>query len=281
MKCFRLMLLLLIICLFGGCANQTKPDNEPAQSVSSGRPTDENTVYEDLSSYFEGFEGSFVLYDLEADLFSIYNRDKSVIRVSPASTCKIISALIALETGVIDADRSARTWDGTIYPFDAWNKDQDIESALQNSVGWYFQGLDAQVGIEKLNSYYAQLSYGNHDLSGGVAKYWMEESSLRISPVEQIEFLKGIYQNDTLFKPEHVNTAKNILRMSEKDGATLSGKTGTGVINNKLVNGWFIGYVEKNGHTFLFATNIQGEDNAGGSAAMQITLSILKDKSIY
>lgn len=52
-------------------------------------------------------------------------------------------------------------------------------------------------------------------------------------------------------------------------------------MNDKVVSGWFIGYVESNGHTFIFATNIQGEDNVGGSVAVQITLSILKDKNIY
>jgi len=52
-------------------------------------------------------------------------------------------------------------------------------------------------------------------------------------------------------------------------------------VNGKIINGWFVGYVENNGHAFIFATNIQGEDNAGGSAAVQITLSILEDKGIY
>jgi len=153
-------------------------------------------------------------------------------------------------------------------------------SAMQNSVSWYFQDIDAQVGVEELTSYYTQLSYGNHDLSRGTTDYWME-SSLLISPVEQVELLTDFYQNDTIFKSEHVDTLKSILRLSEKDGAVLSGKTGTGSVNGKVINGWFIGYVENNGHTFIFATNIQGEDNAGGSAAVQITLSILKDKGIY
>lgn len=239
----------------------------------------DNVVYEDLSSFFDGFEGSFVLYDLDADLYTIHNKDKSVTRVSPASTYKIYSALIALETGVISSDHSVE-WNGTIYPYDAWNKDQNLMTAMQNSVSWYFQNIDTQVGMKGLDSYFTRLSYGNHDLSGGIADYWME-STLRISPVEQVELLKDFYQNDTLFKPEHVDTLKDILRLSEKNGAVLSGKTGTGSVNGKVINGWFIGYVENNGHTYLFAANIQGENDAGGNAAVQITLSILKDKNIY
>lgn len=242
--------------------------------------TAENVEYEDLSVFFEDFEGSFVLYDVESDLYTIHNKDMSVTRVSPDSTYKIYSGLIALETGVISTDRSVQEWNGTTYPFEAWNENQNLMSAMQNSVSWYFQAMDAQVGMEELNSYFTQLSYGNHNLSGGIADYWME-SSLRISPVEQVELLKSFYQNDTIFKAEHVDTMKDILRLSEKDDATFSGKTGTGSVNGKVINGWFVGYVEKDGRTFIFATNIQAKDNAGGSAAVQITLSILKDKGIY
>lgn len=52
-------------------------------------------------------------------------------------------------------------------------------------------------------------------------------------------------------------------------------------MNGKKTNGWFIGYVEKNGQTFIFATNIEDKDNVDGSLATQIILSILKAKNIY
>lgn len=254
-----------------------------ALAAYDNRPYDfqhENVVYEDLSSYFEDYDGSFVLYDLNADQYNIYNQDKSVERVPPASTYKIYSALIAMDVGVIDSAGGVRPWDGTTYPYDIWNQDHSLTSAMQNSVSWYFQDLDAEVGIKDLTAYYERLEYGNHDLSGGIADYWME-SSLRISPVEQVELLSAVVKNDTIFKPEHVDALKGALYLSEKDGAQLSGKTGTGSVNGKMINGWFVGYVESGGHTYVFATNIQAEDEAGGSAAVQITLSILKDKGIY
>ena len=69
--------------------------------------------------------------------------------------------------------------------------------------------------------------------------------------------------------------------LNEASEAILSGKTGTGIVNNSFVNGWFIGYVETGGRMFVFATYIQGEDNAGGSIAMQITHSILEAKRIF
>ncbi len=239
-----------------------------------------NVIYEDLSLFFDGFDGSFVLYDMEDDLYTIYNRDKSVTRVSPASTYKIYSALIALETGVIETERSVQEWDGTAYPYEAWNRDQNLTSAMQNSVSWYFQNIDAKVGIKELGDYYTKLSYGNCDLSGGITNYMME-SSLRISPVEQVILLKNLCNNDTIFKAEYVDTVKDTLRLSGNGSAVLSGKTGTGSVNDKVINGWFIGYVENNERTFVFATNIGGKDKAGGSVAVQITLDIIKSKGIY
>ena len=237
-------------------------------------------VYEDLSSYFGGFEGSFVLYDLQSDSYIIYNRDKSTTRVSPDSTYKIFDALVALESGIINNKNSTLKWSGENYPYESWNKDQNLESAVKNSVNWYFQDIDKQIGKEKLQSYYKKMAYGNYNLAGRVSDYWLE-SSLQISSVEQVQMIKDFYTNNMIFKKENIDTVKNALKLSEKNGAVLSGKTGTGAVNGENINGWFIGYVEKGGKTFIFAANIQNEDNAKGSTAANITLSILNDKDIY
>ena len=244
-------------------------------------PMKENQVtYEDLSAYFKGMEGSFVLYDLEADHYSIYNKQQSMKRVSPNSTYKIYSALIGLEEGIIKEGNLEIGWNGEQHPFEAWNQDQDLYSAIKDSVNWYFQHIDEEVGLEKLQYYFDEMAYGNRNLTGGVSSYWME-SSLRISPIEQVDLLAAFYTKKLMFQPEHVDLLKEALKLSEKDGARLSGKTGTGIVDGKSINGWFIGYVEREGKTFIFATRVQGEDQAQGSLAMDITLSILEDKGIY
>ena len=239
-----------------------------------------HVIYEDLSAYFDGYEGSFVLYDLQTDQYSIYDKSRSETRVSPDSTYKIYSALIALETNHLRYGDTVRHWDGTNYPIEVWNRDQALASAMESSVNWYFQELDKAVGLKTLQSYYRQIGYGNSNLSGGIDRYWME-SSLRISPVEQVKLLKEFYENDWGFEPEHIETVKNAIKLSAKDGAVLYGKTGTGMINGKNANGWFIGFVEAEGRTCIFAANITGKDSAGGSAAAGVTLSILNSKGIY
>ena len=92
----------------------------------------ENTESIDLSSYFNGKNGSFVLYDTAKDHYMIYNEDLSTQRVSPDSTFKIYSGLFALEEGIISAESNERAWDGTLYTIDSWNQDQTRDSAMKN-----------------------------------------------------------------------------------------------------------------------------------------------------
>lgn len=242
--------------------------------------TSDRTMHEDLSDYFSGYKGSFVLYDLKADQYRIYNENQSKLRVSPDSTYKIYLALFGLDSNVITRENSSMPWNGTHYPFDSWNKDQTLFKAMQNSVNWYFQDLDKIIQQDKIQVYLNQIGYGNRNLSGGIGQYWLE-SSLEISPVEQVQLLKAFYTNQFGFKEKNVQTVKDSIRLEEKDGALLSGKTATGTVNKKMINGWFIGYVETKDDVYFFATNIQNEENANGSKAAEITLSILKDKGIY
>ena len=241
---------------------------------------EENVRYEDLSTYFGELDGSFVLYDLKKNEYAIYNKKKSITRVSPNSTYKIYSALFALESGVIKIDDSMRKWNGKAYPYASWNMNQDLNSAIKNSVTWYFQELDQLVGYKKLQSYLEQIQYGNRNLLGGIENFWME-SSLKISPIEQVELLKAFYTKQLPFQLQHIDAVKEALVLSEKRDMKLSGKTGTGNINHKETNGWFVGYVEQGNQTYLFATNIQGKEHVNGRLATQITLDILKDKNIY
>ncbi|GGP11967.1 MULTISPECIES: BlaR1 family beta-lactam sensor/signal transducer [Oceanobacillus] len=239
----------------------------------------EQTSEEDLSAYFKNYEGSFVLYDMQKDAYHIYNKDQSTLRVSPDSTYKIYSALFGLEENVITPEQNRIEWDGVEQPYEQWNGDQNLETALNRSVNWYFQQIDQEIGLDNVQSYLNQIHYGNQDTSGGLEQYWLE-SSLKISPVEQVELLHSFYNNSFDFQEEHIEAVKNALQMDENDGSALYGKTGTGNVNGKDINGWFIGFVETETNTYFFATNIQDEDNASGSIATEITLAILKDKQI-
>ena len=240
----------------------------------------ENVTYVDLSTYFGEYEGSFVLYDLENDAWSIHDMEHSTLRVAPNSTYKIYDALFGLEEDIITPENSFIAWNGETYPFEAWNADQTLQSAMNSSVNWYFESVDEQLGAAKISNYIEEIGYGNENISGDFSTYWME-SSLKISPIEQVELLTKLQNNSFGFAPENINAVKDAICLSSSDAGTFYGKTGTGRVNGQDVNGWFIGYIETADNTYFFATNIGADSDATGGNATEITMSILSDMNIW
>ena len=234
----------------------------------------------DLSAYFSGYEGSFVLYDLNGDTWNIYDMEQATLRTAPDSTYKIYDALFGLEEGVIAPNDYFMAWNETDYPFEAWNADQDLYSAMQSSVNWYFQEIDKQIGSSAIQGYIQKIGYGNENISADLSSYWMQ-GTLKISPVEQVELLTALHNNNFDFAPENVKAVKNAICLFSSEGKNLYGKTGTGRVDGQDVNGWFVGYIEAAGNTYFFATNIQAAENATGNKASEISLSILSDMGIW
>ncbi len=121
--------------------------------------------------------------------------EHATLRVAPNSTYKIYDALFGLEEGIITPADSFIAWDGETYPFEAWNADHTLQSAMQSSVNWYFQAMDEQLGAASVYNYIQEIGYGNENMSGDFPTYWME-SSLEISPVEQVELLMKLQDNE-------------------------------------------------------------------------------------
>ena len=233
-----------------------------------------NVVFADYKECFKEFDGTFVLYDMQEDSWLISNREQAEKRISPNSTYKIYDALFGLEEGVITPGDSVLSWDGTAYPFAAWNTDQDLDSAMKNSVNWYFHSLDFRLGSKTIQDYLHKIHYGNQDSSAGLASYWLE-SSLQISPLEQTALLIKLYKNDFGFDPANIRAVKDAMLLSETADGSLYGKTGTGRVDGRDINGWFVGYAKRQGQVYCFAANIQGHDGASGSRAAEITEDIL------
>ncbi len=239
----------------------------------------------DLSSWFSGYEGSFVLYDLNGDTWKVYDMEQATLRTAPNSTYKIYDALFGLEEGVIAPDDSFMAWDGTDYPFEAWNGNQDLLSAMQSSVNWYFEEIDKQIGSSAIQDYIRKIGYGNEIVSANLSAYWMQ-GALKISPVEQVKLLTSLHNNRFDFAPENINAIKNSICLFSSEnflseGKNFYGKTGTGRVDDQDVNGWFVGYIEAADNTYFFATNIQAAENATGSKASEISLSILSHMGIW
>ena len=273
-----------LICL---CVSAVVLGSIPMLSVyasdQAGYPFDttgKNITELNLSPNFGNYTGSFVLYDQAADNWNIYNMKNASTRISPNSTYKIYDALLGLESGIITPEHSTLSWNGQSYPFASWETDQDLTSALQNSVNWYFQTIDAQAGFSSVKTFFHTINYGNQNIGTNLNLYWTD-SSLRISPLEQVELLQNFHQNNFHFYKDNIQTVKNALHLSTTSFGSLYGKTGTGRVDGNDINGWFVGYVENDHNTYYFAANIQASSGATGSQAAEITETVLSDLGIW
>ncbi|RQW22668.1 BlaR1 family beta-lactam sensor/signal transducer [Bacillus sp. C1-1] len=236
-----------------------------------------NASYEELSSFFADHDGSFVLYSARENHYFIHNRAGSEQRYSPNSTFKIYSALIGLEEGIVQPD-TVLAWDGTAHDYPEWNQQQTLNSAMQYSVNWYFEKMEADMSLNQMMTYFNVLNYGNKSIEGPTP-VWLE-SSLTISPVEQVDLLHRLYSNELPFQRESVTAVKDALLLEQTGETAFYGKTGTGVVNERAVNGWFVGFVETADDTLFFATHLAGDEEATGQSAADITRAILVDKGI-
>jgi len=232
----------------------------------------------DLSEFFGGHPGCFVLYDEGADCYTRYNPKACSERFTPSSTFKIANSLIALETGVAPGPEFSLKWDGVTRPFGSWNRDQTMYSAFSNSVVWYYQEIASRIGPKRMNEYVSRFNYGNGDISGGITNFWLE-STLLISADEQVEFVRRLWSDRLPVSKRAQQITRELMKISrDEDGRVLWGKTGTGGDAKADIArlGWFVGCMTHGEHKVFFATRITGEPDASGRLARKITESILQ-----
>jgi beta-lactamase class D len=231
----------------------------------------------DLSGFFGGREGCFVLYDAQADSYVRYNSKGCAERFTPCSTFKIANSLIALETGVASGPEFFLKWDGVMRPIAPWNRDQTMRSAFSNSVVWFYQELARRIGPERMADYVRRLDYGNRDTSGGITNFWLE-STLRISADEQVAFVRRLWADSLPVSKDAQRITRELMELSRSnDGRIFYGKTGTaGDANADIARlGWFVGCVARGERRVFFATRITAGRDASGRQARKITEAIL------
>lgn len=274
-RCFACLLILTTLCQIPAlayCADFSEDYYKLPESLSISQA--------DWSEEFHGADGCGVIFDLNTNQYTVYNQAEITHRMPPCSTYKIYSALNALEHGVITSWANTLAWNGTIYKYPAWNKDQDLNSAMKSSVNWYFQELDSMAGYDLTKEFFKEIGYGSGNLNADLDSLW-NGTGIKISAFEQIELLKKLYLNDFGFAEENITAVKNSMELVSNGTFHLYGKTGTGCADNKNVAGWFIGFAETKENAYFFAFYLNSDDGADGMAAYQTAMSVLGDLGIH
>ncbi|HGZ7509684.1 TPA: beta-lactam sensor/signal transducer BlaR1 [Staphylococcus aureus] len=273
-------LILIFICIFTFFIMIIQSQFLMGQSLTDynyKKPLQSDYQILDESKNFGSNSGSFVMYSMKKDKYYIYNEKESRKRYSPDSTYKIYLALFGLDRHIISDKNSRMSWNHNHYPFDSWNKDQDLNTAIQNSVNWYFERISNQISKNYTSDQLKQLNYGNKNL-GSYKAYWLEDS-LKISNLEQVIVLKNMMEQNNHFSKNEKKQLSSSLLIRKNENYELYGKTGTGIVNGKYNNGWFVGYVITNHDKYYFSTHLSDE-KASGENAKLINEKILKEMGV-
>jgi beta-lactamase class D len=92
------------------------------------------------------------------------------------------------------------------------------------------------------------------DASGPIDQFWLG-SSLQISALEQIDFLKRLVTFQLPVSERSLRIVREILINEATMEYVLRAKTG--VVTGTPSIGWWVGWVENDANTWLFATNME------------------------
>ncbi|MEC5162465.1 bla regulator protein BlaR1 [Janthinobacterium sp. CG_S6] len=213
-------------------------------------------------------------------------------RVTPASTFNIPVSLMGYDSGILRDEHTPKLpyRAGYVNWNPSWRAATDPTSWLKNSVLWYAQQVTLQLGAARFQRYVKDFHYGNHDVAGdagkdnGLTLSWVS-SSLKISPVEQVAFLRNVVNREL---PLTAKAYDMTLRIMQSDtlanGWEVHGKTGTaspvlpdGRDDEAHQYGWFVGWAKKDGRTIVFARLAQDPQRQTGAAGPRAKAAFLRD----
>jgi len=234
----------------------------------------------DISKLFsqENIVGTMVISSLYSGQRFIHNDRRANQRFTTASTFKILNTLISLEEKAISEKDDVFKWNGDTYAIPDWNRDQTLESAFKVSCVWCFQELARCVGAENYRSYIQKSNYGELQEPFDVENFWLD-GSLKISAIEQVEFLKKVYQGTLPFSKSSYETLQQIMLVEQTQAFSIRAKTGLAGESKPKI-GWYVGYVETSNDVWFFSTNIDVYDEKDFPLRLKLTREALQIKGV-
>jgi len=221
-----------------------------------------------------GINGTFVLYDVNADRLLVHDRARAEKRFIPASTFKIPNSLIGLSTGAVANVDEAIPYGGKPQPIKAWEADMGLRDAIKISNVPVYQELARRVGLEPMRDHLARIPYGNTETGNKVDRFWLE-GPLKISAIEQTKFLAHLAQGELPFSSDIQDKVREIVRLEQGNGWVLYGKSGWTTTPSPDI-GWWVGWVAKENRIYSFAINIDMPNRADVAKRIELGKACLK-----
>ncbi|MCW7753407.1 class D beta-lactamase [Desulfobotulus sp. H1] len=233
-----------------------------------------------LAELFHGrnIAGTLVISSQDGETVYVHNNERARTPCLPASTFKVLHTLIAMEEGVVADEREMLPWDGKHRGPASWNRDQSMETAFALSCVWFFQRLAERMDPEIYADYLKKTGYGNAQAGPDVRSFWLD-GDLRISAMEQIDFLKGFHARRYPFNMASYDLVERLMLVDQGETAIIRAKTGW-VQKGQPEIGWYVGYVETSDNVWFFAMNMDIHQPGESRFRQIITMEALTSKGI-
>jgi len=234
--------------------------NEQMKAVTRNKSVIDSALV--LKSIFDryGMDGTILIFDPRKNNYSGYNAALWDSGYLPASTFKIPNTMIGIETGVIDTGYIF-IWNGEKRRLPEWNQDLSLRDAFRFSCVPCYQEVARKIGPEAMNDFLARLNYGNMDVHpDNIGVFWLEGDS-RITPRQQVDFLRQLQEGTFPVRTSSMKTVKSIMLNEETQEYRLYGKTGWSIRDGNNY-GWFVGWIETSDRILYVATLIEPKDQS-------------------
>jgi len=267
LRACRLVAVLLFILVLAGCAA-----HRPGTPRLVARP--------EWKRHFDaaGASGTMALQKDGASNISVFNAKRAATSYLPASTFKILNTLIALETRSVAGPDELFRYDGVPRAMAAWNADLTLRQAFAVSCVPIYQEIARRIGPNCMARYVTAARYGNADISGGIDLFWLQ-GGLRISALEQIDFLARLNRRELPFSANTITTTLDVMVVETTPDYILRAKTGWAARVSPGI-GWYVGMVTRGAETWYFALNIDINTPEQAPAREAIARAILRSEGI-
>lgn len=234
----------------------------------------------EIASLFSdaGVEGTIVIATLDGNRSYVHNETRAERRFPVASTFKVFNTLIALEEGALSGLDEVIRWDGRVHEFPDWNRDHTIKSAYAVSCVWCYQELARRIGGDRYRAHLARAGYGRLQEPFDGTAFWLD-GSLTVSAEEQVAFLRQVILQTLPYQASSYAGLREVMLMEQGEDYSVRAKTGWAARSTPQI-GWYVGYIEKPGATWIFAMNIDMRGKADLPLRQALTRASLRAKRI-
>jgi beta-lactamase class D len=196
----------------------------------------------------------------------------------PASTFKIVSAMVSLEEGVVEGPETVLLWDQVPNPRPEIHRDLALREAFRLSAVPHFQALVRALGPTRMQTWLERLGYGNQRIEGTFDRFWLD-GGLRITPRAQVDFLERLIRADLPISAPTRDALLDIMEFERIPGAdgqpdvVLRAKTGYALPPGDGAIGWWVGWVERGSEAQLFATLLTAPEEVPGLLEARMSIA--------